>query len=167
MVGEYLTMPLNTSLKGWNTRWFYMKQSHPAIRCDVDHTPESQKSWSERPSSADMEQVRELLALVKGVKTNSGLVSVSFIVHCVLPCKERAHMGYDFKGDTDGTRERTEMLSRDEVQERVTELFAPFASFNVLGQTRPFNCKNPPPQVNIPIVLFLMLFILYGCRAVN
>ena len=22
---EYITMPLNTSLKGWNARWFYMK----------------------------------------------------------------------------------------------------------------------------------------------
>ena len=25
MVGEYLTMPLNTSLKNWNTRWFYIR----------------------------------------------------------------------------------------------------------------------------------------------
>ena len=40
MAGEYLTIPLNTSLKGWNARWFYMKQSHPAIRCDADHIPE-------------------------------------------------------------------------------------------------------------------------------
>ena len=70
MVGEYLTVPLNTSLKGWNARWFYMKQSHPTIRCDVDHILESQNSWSEKPSSADMEQVRELLGLIKGVKTN-------------------------------------------------------------------------------------------------
>ena len=46
MAGKYLTMPLNTSLKGWNARWFYMKQSHPAISCDADHIPESQKSWS-------------------------------------------------------------------------------------------------------------------------
>ena len=44
MAGEYLTMPLNMSLKGWNARWFYMKQSHLAIRCDADHIPESQKS---------------------------------------------------------------------------------------------------------------------------
>jgi len=36
MVGEYILVPLNTSLKGWNTMWFYMKQSHPAIRCNVD-----------------------------------------------------------------------------------------------------------------------------------
>ena len=83
MAGKYLTVPLNMSLKGWNARWFYMKQSHPAIRCDADHIPESQKSWSERPSSADMEQVRELLGLIKGVKTNDGLVAASFIVRRV------------------------------------------------------------------------------------
>ena len=83
MAGEYLTVPLNTSLKGWNARWFYMKQSHPAIRCNVDHVPESQKSWSEKPSSADMEQVRELLGLIKGMRTISGLVAASFIVRRV------------------------------------------------------------------------------------
>ena len=60
-----------------------MKQSHIAIRCDVDHFLESQKSWSEKPNSADMEQVKELLGLIKGVKTNGGLVARSFIVHHV------------------------------------------------------------------------------------
>jgi len=60
-----------------------MKQSHPAIYCDTNHISESQKSWSKRPSSADMEQVRELLDLIKGIKTNGGLVAASFIVHRV------------------------------------------------------------------------------------
>ena len=41
MAGEYLTVPRNMPLKGWNTKWFYMKQSHTAIRCDTDHIPES------------------------------------------------------------------------------------------------------------------------------
>jgi len=91
--------------------------------------------------------VRELLGLIKGVKTNSGLVAMSFIVCRVQPYKERAHAGYDFKGDTDTTRERAEMLSRDDVLEKATKLFAPFASFSVSGQTRPFNYTNPPPQV--------------------
>ena len=45
-----------------------------------------------------MEQVRELLGLIKGVKTNGGLVAVSFIVRRVQPCKERAHAAFDFKG---------------------------------------------------------------------
>ena len=99
-----------------------------------------------------MEQVRELLGLIKGVKMNDGLVAASFIVRRIQPCKERAHAGFDFKGDTNNTRERTEMLSRDNVLERATELFAPFASFSVSGQTRAFNCRNPSPQVNISIV---------------
>ena len=50
-----------------------------------------------------MEQVRELLILIICMKMNSGLVAASFIVRYVQPCKERPHMGYDFKGDTDGT----------------------------------------------------------------
>ena len=37
MAGEYLTIPLSTSLKGWNTRWFYKKQSHPAVHCNTNH----------------------------------------------------------------------------------------------------------------------------------
>ena len=57
-----------------------MKQSHPTIRCDADHISESQKSWSEKPSSADMEQVRELLDLIKGGEINGELVAASFIV---------------------------------------------------------------------------------------
>ena len=78
-----------------------------------------------------MEQVRELLGLIKGVKMNGGLVAASFIVRRTQPCKERAHAGFDFKGDTDGTQERTEMLSRDDVQERAIELFAPNSLFSV------------------------------------
>ena len=54
-----------------------------------------------------MEQVRELLGLIKCVKMYDALVVVSFIVCRVQPCKERAHAGFDFKGDTNGTRERS------------------------------------------------------------
>ena len=80
-----------------------MKQSHPIIRCDIHHIPESQKSWSEKPNNADMEQVRELLDLIIGVEINGELVAASFIVRCVQPYKERAHLGFDFKGDDDRT----------------------------------------------------------------
>jgi len=70
---------------------------------------------------------------------NVGLVVASFIVRRVQPSKERAHAGFDVKGDTDGNRERTERLSRDDVLERAAGLFAPNASFSVSGQTRAFN----------------------------
>ena len=86
------------------------------------------------------------------MRTNGGLVAASFIVRHVQPYKERAHPAFEFKGETDGTRERPEMLSRDVVEERAAELFAPFASFSMSGYTKPFNCKNLSPQVNISVV---------------
>ena len=78
-----------------------------------------------------MDQVKELLSLIKSVKMNGRLVAASFIVRRVQTCKERAHVGYDFKGDTDGTQESTGRMMKDEVLERVSELFAPNASFTV------------------------------------
>ena len=50
-----------------------------------------------------MEQVKDLLELIRGMKMNGVVVAVRFIVRRVQPCKERDHLGFDFKGDTDGT----------------------------------------------------------------
>jgi len=92
-----------------------------------------------------MEQVNELLGLIKGVKTNGGLVAASFIVRRLQPCKERAHLGIEFKGETDDTRERPKILSRNVVEERTAEMFASLTSFRLSGYTKPFNYKNLPP----------------------
>ena len=151
MASEYINVPLNTSLKGWNARWFYIKQSHPVIRCDVHHIPESQSSWLERPNNADMEQERELLNLIKGVEIRGELVAASFIVHRIQPYKERAHPGFDYTGDDDGTHEMTEWLTKKEVIARATELFTSNTSFSWPKQTKAFNCTIPRPQVTISI----------------
>ena len=62
-----------------------------------------------------MDQVKELLGLMRGIKMNRVTVAVSFIVCRIQPYKERAHVGFDFKGDTDGTWERTENLAKEVV----------------------------------------------------
>ena len=69
------------------------------------------------------------------MEINVELVAASFIVHRVQPCKERAHPGFDFKGDNDGTRESTGRLSSDDMLEQAAELFALNASFSVSRQT--------------------------------
>ena len=77
-----------------------------------------------------MEQVKELLDLIKGMEIRGEQVAASFIVRRIQPCKERAHPGFDYKGDDDWTRERTERLTKKIVLERATELFTPNASFS-------------------------------------
>ena len=93
---------------------------HPLRR--RPHLGESEKLVGEA-KQCDMEQVRVLLDLIKGVEINGGLVAAIFIVRHIQPCKERADVSFDFKGDTDGTRERMEKLSKDDVLERDIGLF--------------------------------------------
>ena len=59
--------------------------------------------------------MKELPELIRGMKMSGVVVAVNFIMRHVQPCKERAHPGFDFKGDTDGTRERTESLVKEVV----------------------------------------------------
>ena len=91
----------------------------------------------------------ELLDLMKGLELRGELVAASFIVRHIQPCKERAHPGFDYKGDDDGTRESTERLTKKEVIDRTRELFTSNISFSWPKGTKAFNCTNPPPQVTI------------------
>ena len=43
---------------------------------------------------------------MRGMKMSRVVVAVNFTMRHIQPCKERAQAGFDFKGDTDGTRER-------------------------------------------------------------
>ena len=95
----------------------------------------------------------ELLDLIRGMEIRGELVAASFIVRRVQPCKERAHPGFDYRGDDDGTWERTERLTKKNVQERAVELFAPNISFASPKQTRAYNCTYPPPEVIISIFI--------------
>ena len=157
MASEYISVPLNTSLKGWNARWFYIKQSHPMIRCDVHHILVNHSNWSERPNNAEMEQVMELLDLIKGIELRGELVVASFIVQHIQPCKERAHPTFDYKGDNDGTQENTDRLTKKEVIDRAMDLFTSNVSFSWPKGTKAFNCTNPPPQVTISLRIYQAL----------
>ena len=98
-----------------------------------------------------MEQVVELLNLMKDLELRGELVAASFIVRRIQPCKERAHPGFDFRGDDDETREGIERLMKKEVIDRARELFTSNVSFSWPKDTKAFNCTNPPPQVTISI----------------
>ena len=90
---------------------------------------------------------------MRGMKASEVVVTVNFILRRIQPCKERAHPGFDFKGDTDGTRERMKNPSKEAVLHQAAELFTPNVSYTVLGQPKSFNCTNSPPRVKISTVV--------------
>jgi hypothetical protein len=78
MVGQYIATPLNTNVKYWAQRWFYMPQSEQYVACDIDQIPVSNAKWSERPGVNGMEQVRELLALIDRRRLDEVIVATNF-----------------------------------------------------------------------------------------
>ena len=94
MMSQYIIIHLNTNVKYWNSKWFYIKQVEPFLRCDVDQVSASNRRWSERPNLNGMEQVRELLTFLNRKKLDGVIVVMNFIFWRIQPCKEMVHPGY-------------------------------------------------------------------------
>jgi hypothetical protein len=81
MATQYIATLLNTSVKYWVQRWFYMPQAQEhVIACDVDQIPVSSARWSQRPNVNDMEQVREILQLIDRRRLDGVIVASNFIL---------------------------------------------------------------------------------------
>jgi len=46
MASEYITVPLNSSMKGWNARWFYIKNWEPSISAEIDQLAVPNANWT-------------------------------------------------------------------------------------------------------------------------
>ena len=55
MVGQYIATPLNTNVKFWAHRWFYMPQGEHYVACDIYQILMSNARWSKRPSAGGIE----------------------------------------------------------------------------------------------------------------
>ena len=102
-----------------------------------------------------MEQVKELLTLIKRRRVDGVIVVTNFTFWRCQPSKGRAHPTYEFRGDTDGTQEVLEPIDRDKVIWRVGVLFNLMGRHKIDDQQKAFSVGNLPPQVK---VLFLVSF---------
>ena len=62
-----------------------------------------------------MEQVKEILTFLDCKMIDGFCVAMNFIFRRIQPYKERVHRGYEFRGETDSTREVPEQIEHDEV----------------------------------------------------
>ena len=105
-----------------------------------------------------MEQVRELLGLINRKRLNGVIVATNFTFRRIQPCKERAHPGFEFRGDTGGTREVPEEINRDEVRHRIVMLFNLMGRLFIRDQQRAFSVKNLSLAVKVFLWYLLGLF---------
>ncbi|HET8670193.1 MAG TPA: hypothetical protein VFM05_06045 [Candidatus Saccharimonadales bacterium] len=145
MAERYIAVPLNTNVKDWSRKWFYIADVEPYTRCAVDVFPERKPSWYEKPTYSQMVQVDELLKLIDRENLNGVGVAANFLFRRVQPCKQRVHPGYEYRGDNDPTREQNRPLGKDECKRRLEQMFAKDTSIATKGMQNPFSVSNPPP----------------------
>ena len=82
MVKEYIQVPLNMSLKGWNAKWFYIRNAKSSLSADIDHLAVPSTNWSARSIGSEMTQVDELLQILGQMRNNlDGVgVAINFVV---------------------------------------------------------------------------------------
>ena len=139
------------SLKGWNAKWFYIRNVEPSLSTGIDHLAVPSANWSARPNGEEMTQVAELLQILGQMRNNlNGVgVAINFVCRRIQLSKERAHPVYEYAGDEDTTREAPKRISSDVAYARLLEIFSTNTQLNNVGQRRAYNIMNPPPQVRV------------------
>ena len=129
------------------------------MACDIDHIPMSSARWSERSSASGMEQVRELLALIDRRRVDGVIVVTNFTFRQCQPSNERAHPAYEFRGDTDETREVPEPIAQEEDKRQIRVLFNRMGCHKVDNQQRAFSVGNLPPAVRVFVLVWPNSFL--------
>jgi hypothetical protein len=159
MKAEYLNVPLNSSMKDWYKKWFYVQQEQePFITCDVVQIPEQHENWSARPTSAEMVQVEELLGVIDRSQLDAPTIALNFICRRVQTCKERVQPLYEYSRSGDPTRESARNLSREEANWWLGQLFDLTGYRYLASMMKAYKLTTLPPQVCLksPLVSILM-----------
>ena len=77
--------------------------------------------------------------------------------HRIQPCKERAHLVFEYWGDTNGTHKVPEEIVRDEVMRWIGMLFNLMGLVSIRDQQRAFSVGNLPPTVRGFSVVFCLM----------
>ena len=60
---RYLDVPLRSSIKDWNQKWFLIDNAPPSVDNDVDSVPIPLPTWTAKPLGGDRDQVEELMEI--------------------------------------------------------------------------------------------------------
>jgi hypothetical protein len=108
---QYLEFSMSTSVQGWRTKWFYIKDRKSSYTdkygiAPFDASQELKKlaSWDSPPAEAEMEEIKPLLACIQELKSVRGgaLSGTQLMLFClqsrVQPLQRRLSKLWTFSG---------------------------------------------------------------------
>jgi len=74
-----------------------------------------------------------------------------------------AARGYEYRGESDGTRDIPEKLTKEAAMRRLCDLFSMKDHVIIADPQKSFTVGNPPPLIRVVIVLATFLFGCFFC----
>jgi hypothetical protein len=122
----FLDLALKISLRGCHGTWFYCENHEPSLPSFVGRLPECLGTWSEEPTLLKAPQVAALIDKVNLLK-EKGLTCVCVAAHWlarrVQPLKKQVHLGWEYSGLQDLTRETQEKMTLELLVKHLGEIF--------------------------------------------
>jgi hypothetical protein len=175
---QYLEFSMATSVQGWRTKWFYIKDRKVSSSdqygiAPFDASKEVKKlaSWDSPPTEAEMEEIKPLLACIQELKSGrggalSGTQLMVFFLQCqVQPLQNRLSNLWTFSGLGDPSRVSKDPMEKKDLDKRVRALTTLTKDHQVVDlAARHFDSEHPLHAVSLlsfsPSSLSLALFTL-------
>jgi hypothetical protein len=132
---QYLEFSMASSVEGWRTKWFYIKdrKNSPSDKYGLapfDASQELKKfaSWDSPPTEAEMEELKPLLARIQELKSGkggaiSGTQLMAFFLQCrVQPLQHRPSKLWTFSGLEDPSRVSENLMEKKDLDRHVRAL---------------------------------------------
>jgi hypothetical protein len=126
MKSEYidLTLPDNTS--GWKQGWFYLDNPVSALRGRTGQVPVPSPEWTNQLATRDTEELKPLLDDLEQLKAEGltgAAVAISFCCHLIQPLQDRAHLAFEYWGQSDPTQVTQRKVSKVEMMACAKNIF--------------------------------------------
>jgi hypothetical protein len=175
---QYLEFSMSTSVQGWRTKWFYIKDQKSSSSdkygiAPFDASQELKKlaSWDSPPTEAEMEEIKPLLARIQELKSGRGgalsgtQLMAFFLQHRVQPLQHRLSKLWTFSGLGDPSRVSENLMEKKDVDRRVRALNTLKKDHEVADLAASyFDSEHPLPAVTFAVftclVFLLLLFVL-------
>jgi hypothetical protein len=124
---EWIDTDLPDNTAGWRSEWFYIADQIPGLPWRTVHKLVKISEWDLGPSTHDLEDLKGILELVSNMKKRGVMgaaVMRSFCRRMIQPIKDQVHSTYEYRGQSDPTREVNRKVCKEEMAARVSQMYS-------------------------------------------
>jgi hypothetical protein len=124
---EWIDTDLPENTTGWRSEWFYIADQIPGLPRRTGHKPAKISVWGLGLPTRDLEDLKGVLELVSDMKEHGvtgAAVARSFCRRMIQPIKDRVHPAYEYRGQSDPTREVNRKVANEEMAARVSQMYS-------------------------------------------